>query len=393
VISALAVLETSTYTSTGTSQKTQVFETEKLENGSEDPSDAFPEGRPDNTRHFLWNMRQKFFQKTLPYLGGTLLVFVAIYFLSLYDFINMDSKETQNHILNLGFSCTVGAISLMFSVSPDLNSITNDRSLARQALRNQKGRSWTLYPGLDIFVVYMLLASMPMVITRFISAKEAGSPAPVSILFMLVSGLLLTNVHTAWIHTIISRPTDKSIWQRIPSWREWLAILPAAFLDLILPSSAYYFTKGLMAFLRDICSTALSDWFDEDIPTMAENLGGLVCFLMPYVLELFASTVTRAIYIRVAASMLPDDDEPIVPFDRSFGGRARNARRYCLSIFDAVRTMPLLNWYRCAKIVWGVLWCEQMWVACLFIAIAVETYFLAPDSLIEMLALLVPDAS
>jgi hypothetical protein len=148
-----------------------------------------------------------------------------------------------------------------------------------------------------------------------------------------------------------------------------------------------------MAFLRDICSTALSDWFDEDIPTMAENLGGLVCFLMPYVLELFASTVTRAIYIRVAASMLPDDDEPIVPFDRSFGGRARNARRYCLSIFDAVRTMPLLNWYRCAKIVWGVLWCEQMWVACLFIAIAVETYFLAPDSLIEMLALLVPDAS
>jgi hypothetical protein len=31
----------------------------------------------------------------------------------------------------------------------------------------------------------------------------------------------------------------------------------------------------------------------------------------------------RAVYIRVAASMLPEEDIPIVPFDRTFGGKVK----------------------------------------------------------------------
>jgi hypothetical protein len=36
---------------------------------------------------------------------------------------------------------------------------------------------------------------------------------------------------------------------------------------------------------------------------------------------LLVSIPARAIYIRVAASMLPEEDDPIVPFDRLFDGK------------------------------------------------------------------------
>ncbi|KAJ5320066.1 hypothetical protein N7508_000349 [Penicillium antarcticum] len=277
----------------------------------------------------------------------------------------------------------------MFTVKPDSNAVTNDRSVARRRLQSQTGGLLALYPGLDIFSVYMLLAFTIMNVARFFTVE--GAQTPVSILYMLFSGLLLTNLHTAWIHAIISKPTNKTLWQRIPGWREWVGILPTASLDIILPSLAHYLTKSWMLFLRGICSAALNAWFDEKISSELETTGILIFFFAPYVSEIFVSTVMRTIYIRVAASMLPDNDEPIVPFDRSFGGRARTSERYCLGIFDAVRTMPFLNWYRYAKIIWEVLWYEEIWAVVLGIVLAMEFYYWAPCSVMELLVLVLPD--
>ncbi|GLI76084.1 hypothetical protein PoHVEF18_004353 [Penicillium ochrochloron] len=51
-----------------------------------------------------------------------------------------------------------------------------------------------------------------------------------------------------------------------------------------------------------------------------ELLNALICIL-PGIFFLLVSLPARAIYIRVAASMLPEEDDPIVPFDRLFGGK------------------------------------------------------------------------
>lgn len=51
---------------------------------------------------------------------------------------------------------------------------------------------------------------------------------------------------------------------------------------------------------------------------LSGGFGLLALFLVLYILIQMPAEVT---FIRVAASMLPEDDETIVPFDRSFGGK------------------------------------------------------------------------
>ncbi|KAJ5420420.1 hypothetical protein N7465_002939 [Penicillium sp. CMV-2018d] len=75
--------------------------------------------------------------------------------------------------------------------------------------------------------------------------------------------------------------------------------------------------------------------------------------------------------------MLPDDDEPVVPFDRSFGGRAGNNETHCLTIIDAFRTMALQNWYRYLKTVWEVFCYEYLGIVFFGIAIAIQMSFWA----------------
>lgn len=111
------------------------------------------------------------------------------------------------------------------------------------------------------------------------------------------------------------------------------------------------------------------------LPSTQETFGSVVFLAIPVVSEYLASIFTRAIYIRVAASMLPDDDESVIPFVRSFGGRARNNETYCLTIIDAFRTMALQNWYRYLKIVWEVFCYEYLGILFFAIAIAMQMSF------------------
>ena len=92
-------------------------------------------------------------------------------------------------------------------------------------------------------------------------------------------------------------------------------------------------------------------------------------------------------YVRVAASMLPENEQTVVPFDRSFGGRAKNGTR-CLSILDAFRTMKVQNWYRYLKNGWEVLIREYVWVCFSIIVIAMELYLWAPCTAVDLLACL-----
>jgi hypothetical protein len=64
--------------------------------------------------------------------------------------------------------------------------------------------------------------------------------------------------------------------------------------------------------------------------------------------------LANAIFIRVAASMLLEEDKPIVPFDRSFGGKANPSladSNGCLTLSHAWATFDWPARIRFAKIV------------------------------------------
>ncbi|KAJ9492384.1 hypothetical protein VN97_g858 [Penicillium thymicola] len=362
VIAALAVLETPTSMNASRPQQVDISKVDKVEDGHVDQSYVTSRDRPEDTRQLLWSLRQTFLWDVMPYLGVGLFTCASLYLISLFDFIGPDLNISHAMSTFVGAGCFT--MKSIFSITPGSNAVTNQRSLARRHLQSQKG-FWSIYPGLNVFLIYNLATVLITIPAWPIFA--GGHNLFVSILFRLSFGLLLTNLHTAWVHAVISKPSKKSIWQRLPGWREWIAIIPAASLDIVLPHCVYYLTKRFGA--------SMGYQAFGEVQFAQENLGSLAFLAMAVVFEYLASVFTRAIYIRVAASMLPNDDESVVPFDRSFGGRAGNNETHCLTIIDAFRTMALLNWYRYLKIVWEVLYYEHIGIVFSAIAIAIQTTF------------------
>jgi hypothetical protein len=292
----------------------------------------------------------------------------------------------SNSIPGLVFLLAIGIIGKMFATLTSFNAVTSQQSLARRLLQAE-GEIWSVFIGLDIFMIYMFMTAVIMV------SSKSNYTGEVTFLVLIISrlfvGLTLTNLHTTWVHTVISKPTKKSIWQRIPSWRKWIEILPVASLDIVLPNCVYYLAKVLLVSFHGVFFAALGNQAYENMPSSLTTSGKIAFVTIPILSKSLVSLFTRVLYVRVAASMLPDNDQSIVPFDRSFGGRANN-ETHCLSIPDAFRTMKVQNWYRYLKIVWEMLMYEISWLCPFIIVIAMELYYWVPDTAIDLLVLLVP---
>ena len=382
VIAALAMLETPKRMNTDSSQKRDISE---FENGGNDPVEqigVYSEGVLDETKQFLRNSRQQFLWGVLSYFGGHIIALALSYVLH-----NTDSSSFANYLQGVLLSSPLilvfSAMSIGFSNAYSSNSITGERSVARRHLYNRG--FWSNYPGLNFFAIYMILAiSITALATRFVANESLNFPA--LILTKLFVGLLLTNLHMAWVHAIISKPNNKSLCQRIPGWREWIGIMPAASVDLASPKCVYYLTHKLLAILPENFLPVVDNQIHQELHSVLSTFKTFAIY-MPVALEFLTSILTRAIYIRVAASMLPDDDESIIPFDPSFGGRARNNETLCLSILDAIKTMRLQNWHHYRRIVREVLQYEFSFAFLFIIAIALEFYFEEPCTLGDLLEL------
>lgn len=133
------------------------------------------------------------------------------------------------------------------------------------------------------------------------------------------------------VHIIISEPSPKCFYQRIPGYRAWIKIAPAAAFQEI-PISTF---KLLQRAIETVNWRNLDSFLDLLIGT---GISSAIRVLIPRVVVYLAVIVTRAIFIRVAASMLPKEDKPIIPFDRSFGGKLKPSIRGsngCLTLSNA----------------------------------------------------------
>lgn len=382
VIAALAILETPTSIEDENPQETGLFVVGKIEDPPTGRSGRTTRDESENAREFLWSLRHNSIRELFPTLCGGFLGLAGLFVLSLAGVIDSDPNNIVTGFLICGSIMIMGNI---FTISTTSNAVTNQRSLARRHLHNERG-FWFIFTGLEEFMIYMLLTVVIMALSKPISAED-GATFPVLGLSRLLLGLSLTNLHAAWVHTVVSKPRKQTIWQRIPGWREWLEILPVAFLDIVLPNCVHYLATTLLAFFRGVVFAALSNQAYERIPYPLTTCANIVFHAIPIVSEYSASILTGAMYVRVAASMLPENEQTVVPFDRSFGGRAKNGTR-CLSILDAFRTMKVQNWYRYLKNGWEVLIREYVWVCFSIIVIAMELYLWAPCTAVDLLACL-----
>jgi hypothetical protein len=105
---------------------------------------------------------------------------------------------------------------------------------------------------------------------------------------------------------------------------------------------------------------------------------------IPALLAFIISIPARVIFIRVAASMLPEEDETIVPFDRSFGGKVHPqivGGSGHIGLLDAWTTFDWAARVRFAKVLGKTIAIELALGLLLGILVFVQIFTLAPKAI------------
>jgi hypothetical protein len=186
--------------------------------------------------------------------------------------------------------------------------ITTDLQTAEKHLRQRAGY-WYRYRGLSMALTHRLAK---VFLFRFAPLQDTSLFG--WFVYNAVIETILSNLHVALVHIIISRPSPKRFYQRIPGLNSWIKIAPIAALSSVATSADFYLPLGLSRFFGKLDGS-------HPIP-LARGLCEITIILISTALVYFAAVApARAIFIRVAASMLPEQDKPIVAFDRTFGGK------------------------------------------------------------------------
>ncbi|RAL07648.1 uncharacterized protein BO97DRAFT_463493, partial [Aspergillus homomorphus CBS 101889] len=162
---------------------------------------------------------------------------------------------------------------------------------------------------------------------------------------------LLANLQILWIHTVITKPSTRPIYQRLPSLANWtrtapLAIIEAANQYLV---GVYSMDLAILLLAKPIAPFLnVEDLLDPDATRALQQGYALATFgLLPCFVMCMATLPIRVLLIRIVASMLPDEEHPIVPLDPAL--RAHR-HRPPFGVLDAWRRVPRSTWMRVCRI-------------------------------------------
>jgi hypothetical protein len=141
----------------------------------------------------------------------------------------------------------------------------------------------------------------------------------------ILADLVLARWEMTWIHVVISEPTPKKWWRRAPPLNTWVKIAPA----VALRSVAGQISKILPVVVGMSFGTVKRMRNPDFEPSRGELNAAcaqsLFIFILAIALTILVQLPASVILVRVAASMLPEENETVVPFDRSFGGKVTPA--------------------------------------------------------------------
>lgn len=249
-------------------------------------------------------------------------------------------------------------------------------SKIRTTVKHLRARAgpWSMFRGLKMAIVYgvlkmFIVAVMPLHYKQFLG----------QFVMEIVSEVLLANLSMAWVHIVISEPSTKRFYQRIPGFKSWTRIAPVAALKTLATGVAFYLPLGLVVMI--------SGWdaFDSspELSNPKHVLQLIAIIIVPSLCCFLVAVPAHAIFIRVAASMLPEEDEAIVPFDRSFGGKVVPAilgGSGMVGIKDAWTTFDWPARVRFVKICGKVLGLECIVLACFALTAVGQVYMVGADA-------------
>ncbi|EAQ87911.1 hypothetical protein CHGG_04530 [Chaetomium globosum CBS 148.51] len=215
---------------------------------------------------------------------------------------------------------------------------------ATNALIRSRGGWLANFRGLG----YAVLVQIIVALTAVFLALAPFIPFRIAHLIALLAAAPLA---TTWTHLVITPPSTKSFFRRIPSLKKvYVAAWFPTFLFWAAVQASVLFPellgRGIGLCMRDpnnpdkIC----------DQPKDGSYLAKVIAVAgLSLALQVLLAIPAHAALARVQASLLPADEDPIVPFDRSFAGRVEPevvTGKGFATFGAAIKTIPRSSWLR-----------------------------------------------
>lgn len=193
--------------------------------------------------------------------------------------------------------------------------ITSSMRTAVKHLKAQGGRL-ARFRGLHVSIIYHVLHSI--IVQFFTGGNRHSILHPIVTILTTVA---LCRLDMTWTHLVISAPSSKHWWQRVPSLKATKNIIVPTAIYAIAVQCAVYIPSALFVIVAETLRNA--DAYSSNVKSvqkvaLVEMIFIGLLALGSYILIVIPAEVTLK---RVQASMLAEEEESIVPFDRTFAGK------------------------------------------------------------------------
>ncbi|KAG9231311.1 hypothetical protein BJ875DRAFT_123112 [Amylocarpus encephaloides] len=189
--------------------------------------------------------------------------------------------------------------------------ITSSFRMTIQLLQS-KGGFRSRFRGFGMFFVYAFATNVVATIVSSIPFVHRG-------LATVIAMVLCAQLSLAWTLIVISEPSTKSWRARIPGLKTWKKVAGPTAIVAVTEQIAIliplYFAMAMGLAEKDprqmVDNKETGAWIGKSIATI----------VMALVIAFFIVIPANVSLTRVQASLIPEDEETIVPFDRTFNGK------------------------------------------------------------------------
>jgi hypothetical protein len=197
------------------------------------------------------------------------------------------------------------------------------------------------FRGLGVYLTHAFAVA-------FVSAFFDGIPFVPSFVGTLAARLALVQLSAVWVHIAISPPNPAGFWRRLPPFRK---AFEATWIPTLAAWAANTVTSYVPVLAAYVVRLPLPDSSPSaGVPEYDRHAFWKVLLVLLVTLLVWALVVVPAevLLTRVQASLLPPDEDAIVPFDRTYDGTLEPAivGNGYVSVKDALNTFPRASWVR-----------------------------------------------
>ena len=259
--------------------------------------------------------------------------------------------------------------------------ITAKMRTALKHLTAQGGR-WARFRGLHVWLIYGGIHSL------IVNLFTGGASHPLVRPFVaVITSIALCRLHMTWTHIVISAPSTKHWWQRIPSIKAGKNVIIPTAIFTIAAEASIYVPGSLLVSAHEVLRARAAK---SDSPVETQKLAaaalliiGLIALAIVFLIVIPANVTLK----RVEASMLPEEDEAIVPFDRTFAGKVKPeilGGNGAVGMLDAWKTFDRSARIRLIKLYAKIFAIQTATVVMFFFVVITELRWIMGDNLAEV---------